>query len=125
VKSREVASVSASKLLRNAKVAGRIAELQERLAEKTVINLDGLTNELLDIKTKAVANGSFGPAVAAVVAVAKLHGFMVDKSEVTVLNKPAPLPTKVIELSEDEWLEQFGRQTESHMRNAVKLLNKK
>lgn len=125
VKSNAVASVNASKLLKTPKMAGRIAELQARLAEKTVISLEGLTNDLLEIKAKALANGSFGPAVAAVVAVARLHGMLVDKAEVTVNHRPAPLPTKILELSEDEWIEQFGTTQQRHLKNAARLINKK
>lgn len=125
VKSKEIASVNASKLLRTANVAGRIAELRQAASVRTVVSLESLTNELLDIKAKAVANGSYGPAVAAVVAVAKLHGFMVEKSEVMINHRPAPLPTKILELSEDEWIEQFGTQTQRHLKNAAKIINRK
>lgn len=125
VKSTKVAATNASNLMKKPNIQGRIAELQANLAKKTVITLESLTQELLDIKAKAVAAGSFGPAVAAVVAVAKLHGFMVDKSEVLVNHRPAPLPTKILELSEDEWVEQFGTTAQRHLRDAAKLINKK
>lgn len=124
-KRRETAAVSASKLLKNDNIQGYIAELQAQLASRTIITLEGLTDELLDIKTKAIAAGSFGPAVAAVVAVAKLHGFMVDKQEVTVNHRPAPLPTKILELSESEWLEQFGSDAQRQLRLAARTINKK
>jgi hypothetical protein len=124
-RTKEIASVNASKLLRTASVAGRIAELREAASVRTVVSLESLTADLLDIKAKAIANGSYGPAVAAVVAVAKLHGFMVDKQEVTVNHRPAPLPTKILELSEDEWIEQFGTEAQRHLQNAAKLINKK
>jgi hypothetical protein len=124
-KTREIASVCASQLLKKPNVAGRIAELQQALSVRTVVSLESLTNDLLDIKAKALANGSYGPAVAAVVAVARLHGFMVEKQEVTVNHRPAPLPTKILELSEDEWIEQFGTTAQRHLKNAAKLINKK
>lgn len=125
VKSKKVAATNASNLMKNPNVQGRLAELQAALAVRTVVSLDGLTADLLDIKAKAVANGSFGPAVAAVVAVAKLHGFMVDRQEVTVQHRPAPLPTKILELSEDDWIEQFGTEAQRHLKNAAKLINRK
>jgi hypothetical protein len=122
---KEIAAVNASKLLKTANVAGRIAELQQALTVRTVISLEGLTADLLDIKTKALAAGSFGPAAACVVAVARLHGFMVDKAELTVNHRPAPLPTKILELSEDEWIEQFGVESQKHLRKAARLINSK
>jgi phage terminase small subunit len=125
VKSTKVAATNACNLLKKPNIQGRIAELQASLAQKTVITLESLTEELRDIKAKALAAGSFGPAVAAVVAVAKLNGFMVDKTELTVNHRPAPLPTKIIELSEDEWIEQFGTAAQRQLQAAARLINKK
>lgn len=124
-RTKEIAATAASNLMKNMNVRGRLLELQERLAEKTVISLEGLTADLLDIKTKALAAGSFGPAAACVVAVARLHGFMVDKAELTVNHRPAPYPTKILELSEDEWIEQFGVDSQKHLRKAARLINTK
>lgn len=125
VRSKQVAATNASNLMKNPNVQGRIQEVQTALTAKTIITLESLTDDLMDTRRKALAAGSFGPAVAASVAVARLHGFMVERSEVTVMNKPAPLPTKILELSEDEWKEQFGSQTAKHLTNAVKALNRK
>jgi len=108
VKSAKVASVNAGKLLKNPAIQARIQELHQHVANRTVISLDSLTQDLLSLRDKAVAAGSFGPAVQAVGMVAKLHGFMVDKSEVLVHHRPAPLPTNVLELTEAEWVRQFG-----------------
>lgn len=125
VKSLKVAATNASNLMKNPNIQGRLAEIQGALAVRTIVSLESLTDDLLDIKAKAMANGSYGPAVAAVVAVARLHGFMVDRAELTIEHRPAPLPTKVIELTESEWLDQFGSESQRHLKNAAKLLNRK
>lgn len=108
LKSNTVAAVAASNLLKNPNIQKQINDLRARLAEKTLIDLDGLTRDLLQIRSAAMAAGSYGPAVSAMVAVAKMHGFVVERSEVKVLHRPAPLPTKVLELSEDDWIRRFG-----------------
>lgn len=108
VKSKTVAQVQASKLLRMPNIQNRIQGLQGQLQRRTLITLESLTDDLIEIRQAARAAGSFGPAVQATQTIAKLHGFMVDRAEVTVSHRPAPLPTKVLELSEDEWKAQFG-----------------
>lgn len=125
VKSLKVAATNASNLMKNPNVVGRIAEIQGALAVRTIVTLDGLTMQLDEIRKKAIANDSYGPAVAAVVAIAKLHGFMVERQEVLIHHRPAPLPTKVLELSETEWLQQFGSEAQRHLKNAAKAVNRK
>lgn len=124
-KTKGIAATSASTLMKNPNIIGRLSELQGMLAQKTIITLDGITEELLEIKRRAMEAKAFAPAVAAMVAVAKLHGFMVDRQEVSVMHRPAPLPTRVLELSEREWLEQFGAGNVKRLGDAAKLLNRK
>jgi hypothetical protein len=109
VKSERVASANASQLLDKPNIRSFIAEQQEKAAKRTLITLDSLTTDLMDIRTKALAAGSFGPAVQALTVVARLHGLLVEKAELTVMHRPAPLPTKILELSEDDWIRQFGQ----------------
>lgn len=125
VRSKAIAASAATNLMKNVNIQGRLAEVRESLQKRTLISLDGLTDDLIDTRRKALAAGSFGPAVAATVAIARLHGFMVERSEVTVQHRPAPLPTKILELSESEWVEQFGTQPAKHMARAVRALNRK
>lgn len=124
-KTKEIGSTAASKLIRNPNIQGRMLELQQALAVRTVVSLESLTAQLDEIRVAAKAAGSYGPAVAAVVAVARLHGFMVDRQELTVMHRPAPLPTKILELSESEWLEQFGNESQKHLQRAARLINTK
>lgn len=124
-KSKGIAATSASTLMKNPNVQGRLAELQHALSVRTLVTLDSLTAALEDIRVKAMGAKSYGPAVAAVVAMAKLHGFMVDRQELTIHHRPAPLPTKILELSESEWLEQFGTEAQRHLKRAAKTINHK
>ncbi|MEX2693632.1 Terminase small subunit [Rhizobium mongolense] len=105
------AEVNASKLLRNTKVANRIAELKGAAAKRTVKTVESLVADLDAIIDFARKCGNPNAMVAAVNSQARLLGLMVDRSEVTVAHKPAPLPTKILELSEQEWTAQFGTGT--------------
>ena len=119
-KSNEVAKVNASRLLTHAPVRARIAELQQMAALRTSIDLEFLTRRLLDITDKAEVAMQFAAAKECVALIAKMHGFLVERSEVSISHRPAPLPTAVLELSEQDWLRQFSRadQKLQHLENA-------
>ncbi|EJL53925.1 Terminase small subunit [Rhizobium sp. CF122] len=104
----KTAEVNGSKLLRNPKVVDRIAELKGQAAKRTVKTVESLVSDLDE--TIAFARECRNPAamVAAINAQARLLGLVVERSEVSVLHKPAPLPTRTLELSEAEWTAQFG-----------------
>jgi hypothetical protein len=102
------AEAAGSRLLRNVKVSERISELKEGAAKRTTKTVESLVSDLDEIIEFARKCGNPNAMVAAVNSQAKLLGLMVDRSEVTVAHKPAPLPTKVLELSEQEWTAQFG-----------------
>lgn len=102
-----VAEVNGSRLLRNAKVAERVAELKGQAAkrtEKTVASLVADLDEAFDL-----AKQCNNPAamVAAIMAQARLLGLEAPR-QFEVLHKPAPLPTRVLELTEQEWTAQFA-----------------
>ena len=102
------AEVNAAKLLRNAKVTHRIAELQEQVRVTTMVTVEGLTRDLLEIKRQAMIDGKYAAAVSALHLIAKMHGFLIECSEQVVMHRPAPLPTKLFELTEEEWRAQFS-----------------
>lgn len=108
-KKQEVIATKASELVRNENVAKRIAELQARIREEHIIDLNFMTDELLDIVAKSKLALQFGAATSAMGLLGKMHGLVVERGEVTVLHRPAPLPTAVLELSEEDWLRQFSR----------------
>ncbi|PSH64888.1 Terminase small subunit [Phyllobacterium brassicacearum] len=102
------AEVNAAKLLRNTQVAARVAELQNEVQAKTMVTVEGLTRDLFEIKRQAMIDGKYAAAVSALELIAKMHGFLIDRSEQVVMHRPAPLPTKLFELSEEEWRAQFS-----------------
>lgn len=75
--------VNASKLLKHAKVALRIAELRESHQERHDMSIDRLTDMAMRAYNLAMKEGVDSPAaaVSAVMGIAKLHGLVVDKSQ--------------------------------------------
>jgi hypothetical protein len=57
--------------------------------------------------------------------IARLNGLIVDRSEVTVAHKPAPWPTKILELSEDDWVRQFGQGLQESRLKQIEVLARK
>ena len=104
----DVAEVNASKLLSSHKVATRLNELRQVVQIRHVVTTDSLTTKLFTILAGAEKDGKWAAAASAVQLIAKLHGLLIDRSEVEVTHRPAPLPTKLLELSEEEWREQFA-----------------
>jgi hypothetical protein len=100
---------NASRLARNDKCVAFIADQRALTASRAGVTVESITANLERISRKAEDAGSFGPAAIAQGMIAKLNGLMVDKSELTISHRPAPLPTKVLELSEQDWIRQFGQ----------------
>lgn len=71
----------ACELLKNGKVAGRLAVLQERARKRHDITIDTITEMLKADRELARENNQSSAAVNAVMGMAKLHGLLVDKSE--------------------------------------------
>jgi phage terminase small subunit len=77
----------ASRLLKNPKVALRVQELQERHQKPHEVTVDSLTRELDEARQLAIEIRQPAAIVSAVMGKAKLHGKIVDKSDVT-MRKP-------------------------------------
>jgi hypothetical protein len=80
-KTNRAAEVNGSRLLRNAEVLARVAELQEKGAERASITLDGLIREAGEIQAQAIKNKQMAAAISALIAKAKLAGLWIDHSE--------------------------------------------
>ncbi|MGO6798371.1 terminase small subunit [Rhizobium ruizarguesonis] len=106
-----VAETAGSRLMRNVRVAERVAELKGQAANRTLIDIEFLTNELLENARRARAAKQFAAVTSSLGLIAKLHGLVIDKQESMVLHRPAPLPTKLLELTEEEWVAQFSTGT--------------
>lgn len=100
------AEVNASRLLRNTKVIARVAELKGQAAKRTEKTVASLVDDLDEAIVFARQCKSPSAVVAAIMAQARLLGLeAAQKLEVT--HRPAPLPTNVLELTEEEWTAQF------------------
>ena len=72
---------NASRLLRNDRVAARVAELQAEAAASTAVTIESLIREADEIQHAATADGNDSAAIAAVVTKAKLAGLWIDRKE--------------------------------------------
>ena len=77
---------NALRLLKKPAVRRRIAELQNKGARRTEITLERLVTEADDIQRRALAAKRYAAAIAALVAKAKLAGFMVERFQGGSLN---------------------------------------
>ncbi|WP_224543681.1 terminase small subunit [Mesorhizobium sp. CA16] len=103
------AEASASQLLRNPKVAARIAELQAAAARRSQITVDDLVAELEDMRKLAITTKNPAAGVAAVMGKAKLLGLIVDRAEVaTTMRKPLREPNEAERMSLDDWTAKFA-----------------
>ena len=87
----------ASELLANGVVAGRIKELQARHRQSHDITIETLTLELKQACKVAKDNKQASAMVQALMGIAKLHGLIVDKQEVTKKNEPSDMTDKELE----------------------------
>ena len=79
--------VAATRLLSDqqyAHVQERIMELKAIQRSKNEITFEGIATKLGEIRDVALADGSYGPAVTAEIARAKLAGLMVDRKELKI-----------------------------------------
>jgi len=79
--------VAATRLLSDeqyAHVQERIRELKSIQRTKNAITFEGIATKLGEIRDVALADGSYGPAVTAEIARAKLAGLMVDRKELKI-----------------------------------------
>jgi hypothetical protein len=75
---------NASRLLADGKVAARVEQLQAEARERHNVTADALTAELEEARMKAMADPKgASAAVAATMGKARLHGLLVNKTELT------------------------------------------
>lgn len=103
--SQQAIAVEACKMLKNPKVALMVEESQEQAAERMMVTLQGLTDELEEARKLAMKDEKgASAAVAAVMGKAKLHGFLVDKSE----NVNHNYEISDEPLTEQEWSDEYA-----------------
>lgn len=93
----------ASRLASDGKVATRVAEIQQKAADRVDITLASLTRMLMEDRMDARAAGQFAAAVSADEKIGKLYGLFIDRAEIKTTHYVlrAPEPAKTI----DGWLE--------------------
>ena len=98
------------KLIRIPEIHFRIQWLRMRQAMRLNVTMNSLVEELAVAYEVAQATGNANAMVASVMAKAKLLGFIdaPDKDAVGSITKPSPIPTDVVELSEEDWRQQFA-----------------
>nr|WP_313709028.1 terminase small subunit [Brucella intermedia] len=72
---------NASTLRANQNISDRVAELQEKAVERTLVTVESITQELEEARRLALEEGQSSAAVSASMGKAKLHGLLVDKQE--------------------------------------------
>jgi hypothetical protein len=99
----------ASRLLTNANVKIRVAELQREAAAKTVVTAEAIAAELDAAYELAFANNQAAACVAASMGKAKLFGLIVDRQELRAeIRKPVADPDAPAEMSIDDWTKKYG-----------------
>ena len=74
---------AASRLSTNVNVVNRVAELQERSANRLMVSLESLTTELEEARLLAMKDEKgASAAVAATLGKARLHGLLIERKEV-------------------------------------------
>ncbi len=71
----------ASELLASGDVTGRVAELKAQAAERAIVSVLSLTQELEEARALAHSLGQPSAAVSASMGKAKLHGLLTDKQQ--------------------------------------------
>jgi phage terminase small subunit len=77
---------AASRLSTNVNVQARVAELQEKAAERTIVTVEDIAAQLDEDRTYAREKGAAAAAVSATLGKAKVLGLIVDKAENVNLN---------------------------------------
>ena len=74
------------RLLKNVEVAEAVRAKEVRLSRKIEVTVAFLTEELEEARVLAMENGQASAAVQATMGKAKLHGLLVDRSEVKMMS---------------------------------------
>jgi phage terminase small subunit len=92
----ESVNVAASKLMADAKVTQRVAELRLPIAKKAQITLESHLEDLQRLRNMAVKAEQFGAAITAEVARGKAAGIVVEKGSINLTNSDGSLRPTVI-----------------------------
>lgn len=102
----------ANGVARAPRVAHALAAARAQQAERAQITVQDLVDKLERAYDVALTCDppQANAAVSATMGIGKLLGLVLDRSELTVIrDKPSPVASKVLELSEDEWRKTFAK----------------
>ncbi|PYE89602.1 hypothetical protein [Phyllobacterium leguminum] len=77
---------NAAALAREEHILTRVHELQKKAAERTAVTIQGLTDELEEVRVSASTAEQYSVAVSAIMGKAKLNGLLVEKKQLTGAN---------------------------------------
>lgn len=77
---------NAAALAREEHISTRLQELQDKAAERTLVTIESLTDELEEARAIAIAEKQSSAAVAASMGKAKLHGLLIEKKQLSGAN---------------------------------------
>jgi len=101
----KVSEAAGPRLLGSVRVKARIAQLREFESASQRVTLPFLTAGLYRAARLAEATSQPSAMAQALLGVAKLHGFLVDRQQLDVLvRRPSPSPESPDEMSEEQWL---------------------
>lgn len=92
----------ASKVLASHKVATRVMELQQQLAERHQVTVDSITKEYEEARALAITEKQSAAAVSATTGKAKLHGLLTEKHTVAYRYEDALAALESIDELEQE-----------------------
>jgi phage terminase small subunit len=88
-------TVESTRLLRNPSITLATAAARRQSAERHEVTVDSLTEWLMDARALAMASRSPAAAVSAIMAIAKLHGLLVERTH-NVHTRPNGQPIRPI-----------------------------
>lgn len=92
----ETVNKRASELLANGEVTGRVAELQSKASERTMVTVESLTVKLEEARLHALKDEKgASAAVSAIMGMAKLHGLLIDKQDHSSSDGSMSPPTRI------------------------------
>ncbi|WP_141652332.1 Terminase small subunit [Rhizobium grahamii] len=94
-------------MMKNDRVSDRVGELKGQAAKRTEKTVASLVADLDEVIEFARECKNPAAMVAAIAQQARLLGLEAPR-QLEVMHKPAPLPTRVLELTEQEWTAQFA-----------------
>lgn len=92
---------NAAALAREEHIATRLGELQGAVAERTLVTVQSLTDELEEARSIAIAEKQSSAAVAATLGKAKLHGLLIEKKQHTGPNG-GPIQNQTLNIDPDK-----------------------